>query len=58
MHVPFAMDGNSQEGKQLVIECKALKWVKTNSDLHKRSLWWVPMVDGIIVTLLSWLWWL
>jgi len=38
MHVSFAMDGNSQEGKQLVIECKALKWVKTNSDLHKRSL--------------------
>jgi hypothetical protein len=30
MWVSFAMDGNKQEGKWLVIEHKALKWAKTN----------------------------
>jgi hypothetical protein len=27
----FTMDGNTQEGKQLAIERKALKWVKANN---------------------------
>ncbi len=27
----FVMDGNKQEGKWLIVECKALKWAKANS---------------------------
>ncbi len=37
MWVSFAMDGNKQEGKWLVIKCKALKWVNGNSALPKGS---------------------
>jgi hypothetical protein len=29
--VSFAMDGNRQEGRQLILEYKTLKWVKMNS---------------------------
>jgi hypothetical protein len=49
MWVSFAMDGNRQEGKWLVVEHKALKWVKANNAPPKGSPWWVPMADG-------WLW--
>jgi hypothetical protein len=38
MCVSFAMDGNKQEGKQIVVKCKALKWDKTNNAPLKRSL--------------------
>jgi hypothetical protein len=31
------MDGNKQKGKKLAIECKALKWAKTNSAPPKGS---------------------
>jgi hypothetical protein len=38
------MDGNKQEGKWLVVEHKALKWVKANNTPSKGSLdespWW------------------
>jgi hypothetical protein len=34
----FVMDGNKQEGKQLIVERKALKWVKVNNALSKGSL--------------------
>jgi hypothetical protein len=27
----YAMDENKQEGKRLIIKCKALKWAKVNS---------------------------
>jgi hypothetical protein len=37
MWVSSAMDGNKQEGKWLVIKCKALKWVIGNSALLKGS---------------------
>jgi hypothetical protein len=47
------MDRNKQEGKRLVIERKALKWVKTNSVFLKGSPCWVPMADGMIMTSLS-----
>ncbi len=58
MLVSFATDGNIQEGKWLALEHKYLMWVKTNSAHPKGSPWWVPMVDGMIVTLFSKLWWL
>jgi len=32
-----AMDGNRQEGKWLVIEHNALRWVKANNASPKRS---------------------
>jgi hypothetical protein len=35
MCMSFVMDGNRQERKQLTLECKALKWVKTNNAPHK-----------------------
>jgi hypothetical protein len=53
MWVLYAMDGNRQEGKQLVIKCNALKWTKVNNALPKGSLWQVSMVDGMTVRLLS-----
>jgi hypothetical protein len=31
------MDGNKQERKQLIVECKALKWAKANSAFPKGS---------------------
>jgi hypothetical protein len=31
MWVSFVMDGNKQDGKWLVIECKALKWAQVNN---------------------------
>jgi hypothetical protein len=49
MWMSFALDGNRQEGKWLVIECKTLKWVKANNALPEGSPWQVPMGDG-------WLW--
>ncbi len=39
MCVSYAMDGNRQEGKQLIIERKTLKWAKTNIALLKGSPW-------------------
>jgi hypothetical protein len=36
--VSSAMDGNKQMGKWLVIECKALKWAKTNNALRRDHL--------------------
>ncbi len=53
MWMSSTMDGNKQKGKKLAIECKALKWAKTNSAPPKGSPWWVPMVDGMTMTLLS-----
>jgi hypothetical protein len=49
MWMPSVMDRYRQERSQLAIKCRALKWVKTNNALPKRSLWWVPMIDGIIL---------
>jgi hypothetical protein len=44
MWMSFAMDGNTQEGKWLVIKCKTLKWAKTNNapckDLDKSPWQW------------------
>jgi hypothetical protein len=31
MWMLFAMDGNKQKGKWVLVECKALKWAKANS---------------------------
>jgi hypothetical protein len=40
----FAMDGNKQERKQLAIENKTLKWVKTNNSISQGiTLIWVPI---------------
>jgi hypothetical protein len=47
------MNGNKQKGKQLVIECSALKWANPNNALPKGSPWQVPMVDGMTMTLPS-----
>jgi hypothetical protein len=58
MWVSFAIDGNKQKGKCLVVEHSALRWAKANNAFPKGSPWWVPMVDGMIVTLSSQLWWL
>jgi hypothetical protein len=58
MWMSSVMEGNKKEKKQLVAECKVLKWVKTNSRPPRESPWWVPMVDGMIVTLPSRLQWL
>jgi hypothetical protein len=58
MWVSSTMDGNRQEGKWLIIEYNALKWAKVNSALPKGPPWWVPMVNGMIMTSPSWLWWL
>jgi hypothetical protein len=58
MWMSFIMVGNKQEGKWLIIECKALKWIKANSAPPKGSLCWVPMVNGTIVTSISQLWWM
>ncbi len=44
------IDGNKQKGKWLVVECKALRWAKANNAPPKGSTWWIPMVDGMIVT--------
>ncbi len=57
MWVSTIMDGNKQKEKQLIIERKALKWVKANNAPPRGSLWWVPMVDGMIMTSPSWLRW-
>jgi len=38
MWVSFAMDGNRQEGKWLIVECKALKWTQMNSTPPKDTL--------------------
>jgi hypothetical protein len=48
MWMPFVMDKYKQKMSQLVIKCRALKWVKINNALPKGSPWWVPMIDGII----------
>jgi len=61
MWVSSTMDGNRQEGKWLIIECKALKWVKENNvppPAPKRSLWQLSMVNGMIMTSPSRLQWL
>ncbi len=52
------MDENRQEGKQLPIEHKTLKWVKTNNASFKGSPWQVPMVNGMTMTSPSQLQWL
>jgi hypothetical protein len=36
--VSYIIDENIQKGKQLVIECKTLKWAKANNALAKGSL--------------------
>jgi hypothetical protein len=51
--VSYTMDGNRQEGKQLIIERSVLKWIKVNYAFLKGSPWQVLMVDGMIVTLPS-----
>jgi hypothetical protein len=59
MWMSSTMDGNRQEGKWLIIECKALKWVKpNNAPPPQGSLWRVSMVDGMIMTSSSRLQWL
>jgi hypothetical protein len=37
MWVSSAMDGNRQEGKQLIIKHKVLKWAKANNVIPKGS---------------------
>jgi hypothetical protein len=37
MWVWFAMDGNKQKRKWLIVECRALKWVNMNSAPLKGS---------------------
>jgi hypothetical protein len=39
MRMSFAMDGNKQQGKQLTIKCKTLKWAKTNSGPPNEFPW-------------------
>jgi hypothetical protein len=56
--MPFAMDGNKQERKQLVIEHKTLKWIKMNNVFPRGSLWWVLMANGMTMTSHSQLQWL
>jgi len=51
-------NGWKQEGKWLAVECKTLKWAKTNSALPKGSPWRVYMANGMIVTSPSRLQWL
>jgi hypothetical protein len=58
MWVSSIMDGNRQKKKRLAIECKALKWANANSAPPKGSPLWVPMVEGMIMTSPSQLWWL
>jgi len=58
MWMSFAMNRNKQEKKWLAIEHKALKWVKMNNVGSKGSPWRIPMVDGMIMTSRSRLWWL
>jgi hypothetical protein len=55
MWVLFAMDGNRQERKQLVVKHSALKW---NSAPPKRSLWQIPMANGMTMISPYCLWWL
>jgi hypothetical protein len=55
MWLSFAMDGNRQDGKWPIVERNTLKWVKTNNAPPKGLVWWVPMVDGMTMTLPSWL---
>ncbi len=52
------MDENRQEGKQLPIKHKILKWVKTNSASFKGSPKQVPMVNGMNMISPSQLQWL
>jgi hypothetical protein len=49
MWVLFIMDGNKQEGKWLVVECKAIKWVNANNALPRDHLDKLPWQRG-------WLW--
>jgi tRNA(Phe) wybutosine-synthesizing methylase Tyw3 len=56
--VLFTMDGNKQEEKWLIVEHNALKWIKANNALSKRSHGRVPMANGMIVTSTSQLRWL
>jgi len=58
MWMLFIMDGNRQEKKWLVVKHNALKWAKANNASPKKLFWRVPMANGMIVTLSSWLWWL
>jgi len=37
MWMPFAIDGNRQKGKWLVVEHKALKWTKMNNAFPRGS---------------------
>jgi hypothetical protein len=53
MWMSSIMDGNKQEGYQLPIEHKALKWAKTNNAPPTWSFWWVPMANGMTMTLFS-----
>jgi len=46
MWILFAMDGNRQKGKWLIVEFKALKWTKTNSALPKDHLNGFPWQIG------------
>jgi len=39
MWVSYAMDGNNEERKWLVVERKALKWANVNSAPPKGSPW-------------------
>jgi len=57
MWMSSTMDGNKQERKWLVVERKALKWANANSPPPLKSPWWILMVNGLIVTSLSWLRW-
>jgi hypothetical protein len=58
MWMPFAIDGNRQRGKWLVVEHKALKWTKMNNAFPRGSPWQVPMANGMTMTLHSQLQWL
>jgi len=42
MWMSSTMDGNRQEKKLLIIECKSLKWVKVNNTFPKGFFWQFP----------------
>jgi len=52
MWVSYTINENKQEGNLLAVKCKVLKWAKVNCALLKRSPWWVPMANGMTVTLI------
>jgi len=50
MWLSFAMDGNRQEKKWLIMEHKTSKWVNADSAPPKGSFWRVPMIKWVTMT--------